>query len=264
MAYRTAIFGNAHAGLLTVGYVVQAANGTLGSRITAGVAEVGSNTGVYGANVDESTSPVRILWDTGEATPVHAAESLQILNPQGVYDVTLHFRDASSSAVPNVPFVVLGQGSGTADGSGNASINLNAGTYTVRAAPTSTVLFSDASITVSTDGQTFTINGSGASIPGPSAPGLTIAFAYAHGDDDQVAAGLVATVRLVDPNQSQDLWYRRNRECTSDADGLVSWEVLQDADYQIKFGLRGAWVDFHTGTDTTHHITPQVLGEYGS
>jgi hypothetical protein len=110
----------------------------------------------------------------------------------------------------------------------------------------------------------FNFNYLGPTAPvGASTPGNTTAYATVHGDDDQPAEGLVAYVRLVDPAQSGDLWYRRNRPCTSDADGLVSWELLQDADYQIKFG-KGAWVDFHTGTNSTYQITPQVLGEYGS
>ena len=102
--------------------------------------------------------------------------------------------------------------------------------------------------------------------PGPVAAAAstkTTAFAYVNGADDNPVAGLVAYVRLVDANQTRDLWYRRNRRCVSDDSGLVSWELLRNADYEIKFG-RGEWVAFTTGSGGMHEITPQVLGEYGS
>jgi hypothetical protein len=125
--------------------------------------------------------------------------------------------------------------------------------------------------TISTLGTlvTVTTNGTGDysakwTMPAAGAAGDTFELVVSYvvgGLTQKQIEGLVAYVRLVDPAQSGDLWYRR--PCTSDADGLVSWELLQDADYQIKFG-KGAWVDFHTGTNSTYQITPQVLGEYGS
>jgi hypothetical protein len=60
--YRTAEFGSSRGGLTTVGYTLSG-----GSRITAGVAEVGTNTGIYGALVEVPDGfQGSILWDTGE------------------------------------------------------------------------------------------------------------------------------------------------------------------------------------------------------
>lgn len=74
--YLTAAFGSSKSGLATVGYRLHNADGTAsGSRITAGVAHLGS--GTYGAQVtvpDSFTGYIR--WDTGEATPLYAAEGL--------------------------------------------------------------------------------------------------------------------------------------------------------------------------------------------
>ena len=51
------------------------ASGTLGARVTAGVAEVVAGSGIYAADVDESADPVGILWDTGAGgATVYAAE----------------------------------------------------------------------------------------------------------------------------------------------------------------------------------------------
>lgn len=60
--YRTANFGKSKGGLSTVGYTVQG-----GTRITAGIAEVGVATGIYGATVTFADGFAGyILWDTGE------------------------------------------------------------------------------------------------------------------------------------------------------------------------------------------------------
>lgn len=70
--FRTADFGRSKAGLATVGYTLQG-----GSRIEAGVAEVGTSTGIYGATITFPDSFTGwILWDSGEATPVYVAGAI--------------------------------------------------------------------------------------------------------------------------------------------------------------------------------------------
>lgn len=74
--YRTAAFGTAKSGLSTVGYRL---NG--GTRTTAGVAEVGAGSGIYGALVtfpDDFTGS--ILWDTGDSSVAYAGGAV---NPIG-------------------------------------------------------------------------------------------------------------------------------------------------------------------------------------
>jgi hypothetical protein len=70
---KTVNFGKARAGLATVGYKFLPG----GARITAGVAEIGTATGCYGALVTITSGFVgAILWDTGGASPVYAAEEI--------------------------------------------------------------------------------------------------------------------------------------------------------------------------------------------
>ena len=73
---RVANFGKGKGGLSTVGYSVYNISGSLsGSRVTSGVNEVGTSTGVYMANV-EFTSDFSglIVWDTGGDSPSYATE----------------------------------------------------------------------------------------------------------------------------------------------------------------------------------------------
>lgn len=75
MTWYDASFGSSKTGLGTVGYEEYDDTGsTVVARTTVGVVEVGG--GVYGLDVTINASTVGLLWDTGEATPVFAAESL--------------------------------------------------------------------------------------------------------------------------------------------------------------------------------------------
>ena len=72
---RSVTFGVSRGSLTTVGYALRSAAGMLGTRTTAGVAEVVAGSGIYAADVDESSGPVGILWDTGAGgATVYAAE----------------------------------------------------------------------------------------------------------------------------------------------------------------------------------------------
>lgn len=70
--YKAVDFGPAKTGLSTVGYTLAG-----GARVTAGVAEVGVATGVYAALVTfADTFKGSLLWDSGEVSPVFAAEEI--------------------------------------------------------------------------------------------------------------------------------------------------------------------------------------------
>ena len=74
-------FGAGKTGLSSVGYRLFDSVGTLsGSRITSGVGEIFTGTGIYSASIYFSSNfSGSILWDTGESTPVYATEEY---NPQ--------------------------------------------------------------------------------------------------------------------------------------------------------------------------------------
>jgi len=74
-------FGAALTGLTTVGYRLYWLNGTLsGSRVTSGVGEILTNSGIYSSSIYFSTSfSGSILWDTGGSSPTYATEEY---NPQ--------------------------------------------------------------------------------------------------------------------------------------------------------------------------------------
>ena len=69
-------FGRGKGGLSTVGVALYNAEGVIsGSRITTGVHEVGTSTGIYACQLNFSPNfSGSILWDTGEDTPVYASE----------------------------------------------------------------------------------------------------------------------------------------------------------------------------------------------
>ena len=77
---KNANFGVGKTGLATVGYTLLNSDGsTYAARATAGVTEIISNSGIYWVNVTVPDGwSGSILWDTGEATPKYAADSINI------------------------------------------------------------------------------------------------------------------------------------------------------------------------------------------
>jgi hypothetical protein len=114
--YLSASFGSDYAGCTTVGYALYNAAGTeKAARTTSGVAERGTATGVFGANVTlEDGWNGEIRWDTGDASPVHASEDvvpllLDLAN--GIEtDVTLR------QAIQRMAAVIAGKVSGAGSG----------------------------------------------------------------------------------------------------------------------------------------------------
>jgi hypothetical protein len=114
--YKTVNFGPGRGGLSTVGYTL-----TGGSRITAGVAEVGTATGIYGATVTFADGFAgAILWDTGQGgSTVYAAEEVNpnVLAPAGLdavpVETGVNARQALSPILAASAGVLSGAGSGT-------------------------------------------------------------------------------------------------------------------------------------------------------
>lgn len=71
------------AGLSTVGYQLKNASGVnVGSRVTTGITEVGH--GYYQTSLTfPSVTVGTILWDTGEVSPLYAAEEFTMINTSG-------------------------------------------------------------------------------------------------------------------------------------------------------------------------------------
>ena len=69
-------FGSGKSGLETVGYRLLHTDGTLsGSRVTSGVGEIISSSGIYSASIYVTAEfSGSILWDTGEGSPTFATE----------------------------------------------------------------------------------------------------------------------------------------------------------------------------------------------
>ena len=91
---KTANFGKTKAGLLTVGYTLFGSAGSVISpRTTSGVYEVGSTTGIYGAEITipESFSGT-ILWDTGNGgSTVYASEEINYTDSAAFLSADLEF-----------------------------------------------------------------------------------------------------------------------------------------------------------------------------
>jgi hypothetical protein len=77
-------FGTSKSGLDTVGYTLVDHEGTQNDRVTEGVHEVGTGTGIYAAHVCCPTMfKGSILWDTGEGSDtVYAAEQVMPIAEQ--------------------------------------------------------------------------------------------------------------------------------------------------------------------------------------
>ena len=89
---KTVNFGTGKAGLSSPGYRMVSTTGELsGSRVTSGIGEVISNSGIYSSSIhiaDNFTG--HLLWDTGESTAVYASEDI---------DNTIHTLHMLSSSV---------------------------------------------------------------------------------------------------------------------------------------------------------------------
>lgn len=103
-SYREVVFGIG--GLTTVGYQLFEPNGDpVGARITSGITERGTNTGIYGASVSlPDTFEGEIRWDTGGGSPIYASEDLHT-SPAAVTMNAEIIENASTPAVMNVEIV---------------------------------------------------------------------------------------------------------------------------------------------------------------
>jgi hypothetical protein len=84
---KTVNLGKLKAGLATVGFTLYDVSGSVTvPRNTSGVYELGTLTGIYGANISfPDAFAGSILWDSGEASPVYATEEIDLITtPAGL------------------------------------------------------------------------------------------------------------------------------------------------------------------------------------
>ena len=79
---KTVNFGTGKGGISTVGYRIYSSAGALsGSRVTSGVGEVRSGSGIYSGSVHISNNFTGyLLWDSGESTPIYASEDIDVIS----------------------------------------------------------------------------------------------------------------------------------------------------------------------------------------
>jgi hypothetical protein len=203
-------------------------------------------------NIPGTLAPSQDFNNTGQTTPVPSAAAFT-----GPNSVTLIFHDAGGSPVPDVVFTVVGVGSAVADGAGSRTIALSNGTYTIRAVPTSSTLWADTSITVTTSA-TFTLVGTAIVIPPPSDPSQTTAYLTTRDGQGNAQPNTTLTFQLIDPDAATDSYNQANFSATSDSSALLQVALLQATKYQARVGS-GAWVAFTTGTGGTYAL-PEILG----
>lgn len=178
----------------------------------------------------------------------------------GPNSITLVFHDAGGNPVPNVTFMVSGIGSSTTDSTGQQTISLPAGNFTIKTIPTPGTLWPDTPITVSGNA-TITLTGTAIVIPAPSAPTQTTAYLTTRDGQGNAIGNMTLTFALVDPQQTIDAFDQTAFSVTSNGSGLLQVPLLKSTKYQARMP-NGTWVAFTTGSGSTYAL-PEVLGTYG-
>lgn len=107
---------------------------------------------------------------------------------------TLTFLDSNGNPVPNVLFSVVSAGFGVSNPSGQFSVTLPNGTYTITAAPTSGLLFPTTQIVVTSLLTNFTIVGAAPALPlPPSDPTMCVCYFDLVGAPEGIPAQLSIT-----------------------------------------------------------------------
>jgi hypothetical protein len=210
------------------------------------------NGAITAQNTPGTLAPSQNFDNIGQHTPVPATTAFAGLNT-----VTLVFRDASGTPVPNVVFTVRGLGSASADGSGMKTISLPSGTFTVQVLPTSGTLWPDTPITVTTDA-TFTFTGTAVTIAPASSPAQTTAYLTTRDGQGNLLPNIPLTFQLIDPQASTDTYDQGSFTATSDIHASLQVPLLKSTKYQARLPA-GPWVTFTTGTNPTFAL-PEILG----
>lgn len=203
----------------------------------------------------------------GGQVPVQTAGKLWVLDSSGnaltagftgASNVTLQFRDASNAPVSSVAFNVAGTGSGTTDASGNVTVGLNNGSYTVTAAPQSGVLFPSTDITVSGDG-TFTITGSAIVIDPPAGPDQITGVGTTFDGQGNVSPNTAVNFKFIRGTDPYNVYSGVTFVLTSDADGVLQGSFVKGATYTGWSGRGGQARILVPDSGTSFNI-PDIIG----
>ena len=193
-----------------------------------------------------------LLEDTGTTLPTQIA-ALDISAGTGTYACTWTVDDGSTALEgAKVSFWLAGvlRGTGTTDASGEVSMSLDAGTYTV-AISLSGYTFASTTHTVSAMASTWTKTFSMTAIvfsPTPDADQVT-AWGYVYGPAGTVESG--ATIVLEQRTAgARQIYDNAPRTLTADGSGLVSAVVWADgSEYRYRRGTGGEWSELFAPED---------------
>lgn len=193
-----------------------------------------------------------VLEDTGTTLPAQIA-ALDIGGGTGVYACTWTVNDGTTVLQgATVSFWLAGvlRGTGTTDASGEVSMSLDAGTYTV-AISLSGYTFASTTHAVSSTASTWTKTFSMTAIvfsPAPDADQVT-AWGYVYGPAATVEPG--ATIVLEQRTAgARQIYDNAPRTLTADGSGLVSAVVWADgSEYRYRRGTGGEWSELFAPED---------------
>lgn len=209
-------------------------------------------TGVSGLTPAQAASLAAIEQDTSTTLPAQIA-ALDIGGGTGTYACTWTVNDGSTVLEgATVSFWLAGvlRGTGTTNASGQVSMSLDAGTYTV-AISLSGYTFASTTHTVSSTASTWTKTFSMAAIvfsPTPDEDQVTAwGFVYSSATVVEPGATIVLEQRTAGARQIYD---NAPRTLTADANGLVSAVVWADgSEYRYRRGTGGEWSELFAPED---------------
>lgn len=212
------------------------------------LSELNESGGAYDATTDSQEA----IRDRNEA-----AFSGGVL--AGPNSVTVTFKDASNVVVPNVPFTVLGKGSGQANGSGVATFGLPGGSFTLTASITNGVVFSNTAFTVS--GMTLVpIAGAAPSLPSSSNPAQCSAYLDCYDRNGEPESGVTLHHQMMIAPAAAATSFNRAPALTpaSDVAGRLVATLARNATYDFWRG-NGPRQRVVVGPSDATKALPQIL-----
>ncbi|MGR3310672.1 MAG: hypothetical protein ACUZ77_07840 [Candidatus Brocadiales bacterium] len=286
-------FGSTKTGLGTVGYQLKNANGTNnGSRITAGVVEVGNGYYQAAVSIPDGHSG-GTLWDTGEGTPKyvyqninpgmdeytdakttsidttltasHGAGSWQTgAGGTGTNTVTITLTETGGTpkipgatvSIKDTPGTTL-LATGTTDANGQVVFMLDDGTYSAYKEKLGSYSF--------TNPETLTVSGNTAqsyigapiSVSAPVSPNTCRMFIWARNPDGTLMTALNGNIRIVTlPYKYSGSAYEGEEiSFTKHADGYWYVDVVYSATVEIYISALGIRINTTVPAQTTKDIS---------
>lgn len=183
--------------------------------------------------------------------------------------VTISLVDSEGNAVANLAVVVWNSGEtarlnyDTANSSGQALFNLDAGTYKVAVlTPSAYVNPGSTTLTVTNTGaQALTITLTPQSVTPAAGADQIVGVLDTYDSQGALEASVAITIKMLegpgDTGQSHDT---AEITATSNGSGRVTVSLLQGAKYKARRGSTSRWEEFTCPTTGTSFLLPEVLG----